>query len=104
MAYCLSDMTRLVSIKLARLALTNRTKSAVTRADIATQHKCGSPISPALENVWAPCFLTNRVEIQALDQLEQMILIGRIAQTNPQPVRFGLTRLCVQNSKFTGQG
>ena len=71
-------------------------------ADVAAQHKGRSPISPALENVGAPCFLTNRVQIQTIDQLEQMVLVRRITQTNPQPLRLWLTRL-IKNVEFAGQ-
>jgi len=43
------------------------------------------------------------MQIQPFDKPQQMILIRRIAQTNPQPPRFWLTRFGVQNSEFAGQ-
>src|SRR5207253_10842573 len=104
MPHCLGDMSRLFCVESARLAFTNRAKSAMSRADIPAEHKGCSPVSPALENVWALCFLANRMQVQALNQLQQMMLMRGIAQTNSQPLRFRLTRLRIQNSKFTGQG
>src|ERR1700704_3476101 len=72
-------------------------------ADVAAEHeRCGA-IGPAFKDIWAPRFLTNRVQVQAFDQLEQVILVRRIAQTNPQPIGFWLTRLWVQDSEFAGQ-
>src|SRR5437660_4701948 len=97
-------MARFFRIKLARLAFAYRAKSAMSRADVTAEHKGCSPVSPALEDVRTLRFLTDGVQAQALNQLEQMILIRGITQTNPEPFRFRLTRLCVQNSKFTGQG
>src|ERR1700716_278751 len=95
-----SDMPGFFRIEDAGLAFTHSTETAVSRADIAAQHERRGPIRPALENVWALRFLADSVQVQSLNQLEQMILIRRIAQTNPQPFRFRLTRFGVQNSEF----
>src|SRR5437868_5260960 len=103
MPHCFGNVTRLLWIEGARCPLAYCAKSAMTGTDVAAQHKGRSPISPALEDVWAPCFLTNRMQIQALNQVEQMVLIGWIAQTNPQPSGFWLTRFGVQNLKFAAQ-
>src|SRR2546425_13271452 len=73
------------------------------RADVAAEHKGCSPVGPALKNVWALRFLTNGVQVQSLDQLEQVVLVRRIAQANAQPIRFWLTRFRVHNSKFARQ-
>src|ERR1700682_1205403 len=103
MPHCFGYVSWLFRIKRTGLAFANRAESAVTGADVAAQHKGCSPISPALENVGALRFLTNSVQVQTFDQLEQMILIRRIAQTNPQPLRFWLTGFWVQDSEFAGQ-
>ena len=97
MPHCFGDVARFGGVKRARLTLAHRTKSAVTRADIAAEHKGSSAVSPALKDVWTLCFLTNRVQVQALNQLQQVILVGRIAQTNPQPFRFWLTRFAIED-------
>ena len=75
----------------------------MARANVSTQHEGGRAIRPALENIWALRFLADGVQIQALNQLQQMVLIGGIAQANPQPVRLGLAWLGIQNLKFAGQ-
>jgi hypothetical protein len=43
------------------------------------------------------------VQVQTLDQLQQMVLVRRIAKAYAQPIGLWLTRLCVQDSKFAGQ-
>src|SRR5438552_17518983 len=103
MTHCFGNMARLIAIKLSRLTFANCAKAAVTRAAIAGQHEGCSAIGPAVEDVRTFCFLTNRVQVQALNQVEQMVLIGWIAQTNPQPLGFRLTWFGVQNLKFAGQ-
>ena len=88
MTHSLCDVAGLVGVERPRRAFTNRAEPAMARADIPAEHKGSSPVSPAFEDVRAPRFLTNRVQVQTLNQLQQMILVGRIAQTNAQP--FGL--------------
>src|SRR5690242_16176962 len=100
MTYGFSNVAWFVHIERAWRAFANRAKAAMPCANVAAQHERRRAIRPALENVWALCFLTNRVQVQALDQLQQMILIRRIAQTNPQPIRFRLTRFGIEYSKF----
>lgn len=51
-------------------------------ADVASQHERRRAIRPAFENIRAAGFLTDGVEIQALNQLENVVLVGRIAQTD----------------------
>lgn len=62
----------------------------MSRADVASQHESRSPIGPAFENIWAAGFLTNCVKIQAFDQLEDVVLVRRITQTNFEPFGLGL--------------
>src|SRR6185503_13013049 len=66
---------------------------------------CGA-VRPAFENVWAACFLANRVQVQPLDQLQDVVLVRRIAQTNLQPLRLWLTwpRIVADYCKFARQG
>jgi hypothetical protein len=75
----------------------------MARANIATQHKCRRPVSPALENIRALRFLTNRVQVKSFNQLEQMILVSRIAQTDPEPFGLWLTWFGVKDLEFAGQ-
>ncbi len=67
----------------------------MTRADVAAEHERRGAIRPALKNVRAARFLTNGVQVEALDQFENLVLIRRIAQTNPQPFGLWLTDLLV---------
>lgn len=77
----------------------------MTRADVAAQHKRRRAIGPALKDVWTTRFLTNRVQIQPFDELQNLVLIGRITETNPEPFGFGLTDALVvaDNTKFASQ-
>src|SRR5690242_11815780 len=103
MANGLRNIARLVRIQRARLAFADRAKSAMTRANVAAQHEGRSAIRPAFKDVRALRFLTDGVQVQPLNQLQQMILVRRIAQTNAQPFRLGLTRLGIQDLEFAGQ-
>src|SRR5438034_94729 len=103
MLHGFGNVTRLFGIERARCAFAYRAKPAVSRADVAAEHECRCAIRPTLKNVGTFRFLTNRVQVQALNQVEQMVLIGWIAQTNPQPLGFRLTWFGVQNLKFSGQ-
>jgi hypothetical protein len=103
MPHSFSDMAWFIRVQLPRLALANRAKAAMTRTDVAAQHERGGAIRPAFKDVRTLGLLTNRVQVQTLDQLEQVVLVRRIAQTNPQPFRFWLTGLCIQDCEFTSQ-
>src|SRR5436190_16903782 len=103
MPHCFGDVTRLIGIEPARRPLAYRAKPTMTGTDVAAQHKGRSPISPALEDVRTPRFLTNRVQVQALNQVEQMVLIRWITEANPQPLGFRLTCRSVQNLTFAAQ-
>src|SRR2546423_13139300 len=96
-------VTRLFWIQSVGRAFSNRTETAVTRADVPAEHEGCSPVSPALEDVWALRFLTNRVQVQTLNQLQQMILVRRIANADAEPIGFWLTWFRVQDSKFARQ-
>jgi hypothetical protein len=101
--HCFGHVAWFVRIKLAGLTFTNRAKATMSRADVAAQHESGSAIRPALENIRALRFLTNGVQIQTLNQLEQVVLVSRITQTNAQPLWLWLTRFGIENLKFAGQ-
>src|SRR6185436_16225059 len=86
----LAHVSRFVRIQRAGSALAHCAEPAVPRANVSTQHERGGAIRPALEDVWAPRFLADRVQVQTLNQLQQMVLIRRIAKANPQPLRLWL--------------
>jgi hypothetical protein len=54
----------------------------MTRANIAAEHERRGAIRPAFKNVWTACFLTNSVQVESFDQLQHVVLIGRIAQAD----------------------
>ena len=95
MAHGFGHVTRLFAVERARLAFADRAKAAMARADVAAQHESRRAIRPALKDVRATRFLTNRVQIQPFDQLQDVVLIRRIAQTNLQPFGLRLTRWLV---------
>ena len=73
-------------------------------ANVTAQHERRRAIGPAFENVWTTCFLANCMQVQAVDQLEHVVLIRRITQADLEPFRLGLPRLGISNySKFAGQ-
>src|SRR4051812_44682183 len=76
MTHGFGDVARLILIKRAGLAFADGTESAMARADVAREHEGRCSIRPALEDVRTPRFLTHGVQVQAFDQLENMILIG----------------------------
>ena len=77
----------------------------MTRADIAAEHESGSAIGPAFKDIWAACFLADRVQVETFDQLQHLVLVGRIAQPDAKPFRFGLPDFLVvaDYSEFAGQ-
>ena len=88
-----SDMPGLFAVERARFSFTDRAKATVPRADITTQHESSCAVGPALEDVRTARFLADCMQVQALDQLQHLILVGRITQANLQPGRFGLAWL-----------
>jgi hypothetical protein len=77
----------------------------MTCADVAAEHERGGAIGPTLENVWAARFLADGVQIQTFDQLQHLVLISRIAETDAQPFWLGWTDLLIvaDYSEFAGQ-
>ena len=102
MTHGLGHVLWFVRVERAWGAFAYRTEAAMARADIAAQHESRRAIRPALKDVRALRFLTDSVQVQPFDQLQQMVLVRRIAETNPQPLRFGLTRFLIEYSKFAG--
>src|SRR5689334_4469141 len=90
-----SDVTRFFRIEIARLSFSDGAETAMTSADVAAEHERRSPVRPALKNVRTPRFLADGVEVEALDQFEHLVLIGRIAQPDAQPFGLGLTNLLI---------
>ena len=101
----LRDMSWFFRIERSGLAFTNRTESAVSRADVAAEHERRSSIRPAFKNVWTTSFLTNRVQVKSLDQLQHVVLIGWIAQPDLQPFRLWLTDfgIVTDDAELAGQ-
>src|SRR4051794_20368687 len=96
MTHRLRDVLRFLAVKYARSTLADRAEAAMPSADVAAQHEGRRAIGPALKNIRALRFLTDRVQIQTFDQLEQMILVRRIAQLDAQPIRLRLTRFLIE--------
>ncbi len=105
MANSFSYVSRLFRIETAGLSFADCTEAAMTRADVAAEHESRSPIGPTLENVWTTCFLTDGVQVESFDQLQHLVLVGRIAQTDAKPFGFGLTYLLIVTdyTEFAGQ-
>ena len=105
MTHSFSDVARLFGIQITRLSFSNGAKPAMSRANIAAEHESCGAVSPAFEDVWAAGLLTNRMEVQAFDQLQHLVLICRIAQADAQPFRFWLTHLLIvaDYTKLAGQ-
>src|SRR6185369_12447487 len=100
-----SDVSRLFRVETAGLSFADRAKAAMTRADVTAEHESRSPIGPALENVWTSGFLTDCVQVESFDQLQHLVLVCWIAETNAQPFGFGLTYLLIVTdyTEFAGQ-
>jgi hypothetical protein len=54
----------------------------MTRADVAAEHERRGAVGPTLENVWATGFLADGVQVQAFDQLQDLVLVSRVAQAD----------------------
>jgi hypothetical protein len=105
MAHRFGDVPRLVGIQIARFSFSNRAKTAVARTDVAAEHERRRSIGPALENVGTTRFLADCVQVQAFNQFQDTVLIGRIAQADAQPFGLGLAYLLIvaDDTKFAGQ-
>jgi hypothetical protein len=57
-------------------------------ASVAAEHKRRRFVRPAFKDIRATRFLTNRVQIQTVNQFQNGILIRRIADADFQPVGF----------------
>jgi len=100
-----SDVSRLVRIETAGLSFADCAEAAMSRADVAAEHERRSPISPTLKDVWTTGFLADSVQVESFDQLQHLVLVGRIAQTDAKPFGFGLTYLLIVTDykEFAGQ-
>ena len=105
MSNSFGDVAWLFRVERTRLTFADSTKAAVARADVTAQHERCSAIGPTLKNVGATRLLAYRVKIQTLDQLEHVVLVRRITQSNLEPLGFGLTGFWIvaDYSKFSGQ-
>ena len=105
MAHRFRDVSRLVRIETPGLSFADGAEAAMTRADVAAEHESRSAIGPTLENVWTTRFLTNGVQVESFDQLQHLVLVRWIAQTNAQPFGFGLTYFLIVTdyTEFAGQ-
>src|ERR1051325_5919734 len=99
------DVSRLIPVETAGLSFADRAEAAMTRADVAAEHERRSSIGPTLKNVRTTSFLTNGVQVESFDQLQHLVLIRGVAQSNAQPFGFGLTYLLIvaDYTEFAGQ-
>jgi hypothetical protein len=95
MTNCFCDVARFFRIERAGLSFSDGAEATVASANIAAEHESRRPIGPTLEDVWTTCFLADSVQVETFDQLEHLVLVGRIAQTDAKPFRFGLTDFLV---------
>jgi hypothetical protein len=105
MSNSFGDMAWFFRVERTRLTFADSTKTAMARADVPAQHeRCGA-IGPTLKNVWATRLLAYCVKIQTFDQLEHVVLVRGVTQSNLEPLGFGLTgfRIVADYSKFSGQ-
>ena len=103
MLHGFGDVTRFVGVERDGLAFPDRAESAVPRADVAPEHESRRAIGPAFKDIRATSFLADRVQVQTLNQLQQVILVGWISQANPQPFGLGLAGLGIKDVEFAGQ-
>jgi len=83
---------RFLTVERAGLPFIYRTKAAMARTDVTSEHECRRAVRPAFEDIGATRFLADRVKIQTFDQLQHIVLVGWVAETNPEPVRLRLAR------------
>ena len=76
------NVTRLVPVEESRLSFAHGTEATMTRADVATEHEGRGPIGPTFKNVWTASFLANCVQVETFDELQHLVLIGRVAQAD----------------------
>src|ERR1044072_1983817 len=86
------DVARLFGVERDGLPLRDGAEAAVARADVAADHEGRRPVRPALEDVRAARLLADGVEVQVLDQLQNVGLVRRVAETYLQPLGLGALR------------
>src|ERR1044072_5107244 len=96
---------RFFRIERARRAFADCAESAVACADVAAEHEGCGAIGPAFKNVWTARFLADGVQVETFDQLQHLVLIGRIAESDAQPLGLWLTDLLIvaDYTEFAGQ-
>jgi hypothetical protein len=87
--YGFANVTRFVGVQRSRSPFAHRTKAAMSSTYVAQYHEGSGPLGPALEDVWAPSFLTNSVQAQVLDQSIDAIEPFIRANPNLEPFRSG---------------
>ena len=77
----------------------------MARANVTAQHESRGAIRPAFEDVRTARFLADRVQIQPFDELQNVVLVRRITETDAEPFGLGLTDFLIvtDNTKFAGQ-
>ena len=95
MGNCFGDVAGFFRIECAGLSFAHRAEAAMTRADVAAEHERRGAIRPAFEDVWTARFLAHGVEVESFDQLQNVVLVRRIAETDPEPFGLWLTGFLV---------
>src|ERR1700675_4252096 len=76
----LGDVCRLQRVEVHWLAFIDRTESAMPGASIAAGHECRGLICPAFKDVGTLGFLTNGMQTEAADKIEDSVLVARVAE------------------------
>ena len=61
-------------------------------ANVSAKHERRGAVRPAFKDIRTAGFLADSVQVQALNQLQNIVLIGGVAQPNFQPIGLGLPR------------
>jgi hypothetical protein len=64
-------------------------------ADVAAEHESRRAVRPAFEDVWTARFLADRVQVQPFDELQNVVLVRGITETDAEPFRLWLTDFLV---------
>jgi len=59
----------------------------MARTGVAAEHESRSLVCPAFEDVRAFRFLANCMQIQAADEVENGVLVARVAKFDLEPIR-----------------
>jgi hypothetical protein len=105
MGHRFGDVSRFFRVQGSGLSFADRTETAMACADIAAEHESRRAIRPAFEDVRAARFLADGVQIQPFDELQNVVLVRRITETDAKPFGLGLTDFLVvtDNTEFAGQ-